>query len=194
MEHSTPSGTQGCDASFAARVRKLSGINVDRCYQCMTCSLGCPVSSSMDVQPNQIVRLTQLGLKDEVLQSSAIWICASCECCVTRCPNEIDIPRLMDILHQIALQDGVPVREPSVPVFHRVFLLPVKRFGRQFEVMMTALFILKAKKFSLKDMITNATLGLSMLSKGKLKFVPPSIRGTKALREIFQKTEGNRHS
>jgi len=76
MEHSTPSGSTSCDTAFAAKVRHLSGINVDRCYQCMTCSLGCPVSFSMDMQPNQIVRLTQLGLRDEVLQSSAIWICA----------------------------------------------------------------------------------------------------------------------
>jgi len=59
---------------------------------------------------------------------------------------------------------------------------------------MTALFIFKAKKFSLKDMLTNAGLGLSMLAKGKLKFVPPAIKGTKALRVIFKKTEGRRHS
>ena len=125
-----------------------------------------------------------------MLGSSSIWVCTACESCVTRCPNEIDIPHLMDTLHQMALREGVKVKEPTVPVFHKVFLAPVKQYGRQFEVMMTGLFIFRAKKFSLKDMITNATLGLNMFLKGKLKFVPPSIKGKKAIGEIFKKTVG----
>ena len=190
MEHITSSGKSICDRSFADQVREESGVEIDRCYQCLTCTLGCDASFAMDYPPNQVVRLSQLGLKDEVLGSSSIWVCTACESCVTRCPNEIDIPHLMDTLHQIALREGVKVKEPSVPVFHKVFLAPVKQYGRQFEVMMTGLFIFRARKFSLNDMITNATLGLNMFLKGKLKFMPPSIKDKKAIGDIFKKTMG----
>ncbi len=181
-----------CDPSFAAQVRERSGVEIERCYQCMTCTLGCDANFAMDVAPNQIVRLTQIGMKEAVLTSSSIWVCTSCEACVTRCPNEINIPHLMDCLHQIALEEETPVKEPAVPVFHRAFMAPVRQFGRQFEVLMTGLFILKARKFSLRDMLTNAKLGFGMFTRGKLKFGPHRIKGTKAMNDIFQKTLGGR--
>ncbi len=189
MEYVIDSQTQKCDLSFAKQVREESGVDFNRCYQCLTCSLSCPVSFAMDFYPNQIIRLVQLGLKDAVLKSSTIWLCASCESCVARCPNEIDIPKLMDTLHQIALREGVTPKEPAVATFHKTFLDPIKRFGREYEAMMAALFIIRSRKFSLSDLIDNASLGLEMFTKGKLKLSPPSIKGKKEIREIFKKSE-----
>ena len=40
----------------------------------------------MDFLPSQIMRLVHLGAENEVLGSQAIWLCASCEACTTRCP------------------------------------------------------------------------------------------------------------
>jgi heterodisulfide reductase subunit C len=60
----------------------------------------------MDLLPSQIIRMAQLGM-EEVLDSSTIWICASCLTCVTRCPKAVDLPRLMEALRQIALRQGV---------------------------------------------------------------------------------------
>jgi len=59
----------------------------------------------MDLLPSQVIRLAQLGM-EEVLESNTIWICASCLTCVTRCPKEVDLPRLMEALRQIALRRG----------------------------------------------------------------------------------------
>lgn len=188
-----PSEKRDCDPTFAERVRRESGVAIDRCYQCLTCTLGCDAAFAMDRAPNQIVRLCQMGRKNEVLGSTSIWVCTACESCVTRCPNEIDIPHLMDTLHQMALREGAKVKAPSVPLFHAVFLAPVKQFGRQFEIMMTGLYMLRARKFSLHDIRTNIALGLGMLLRNKLKFIPHRIRDTRAIREIFRKTlEGGR--
>jgi len=60
----------------------------------------------MDILPSQVIRMAQLGM-EEVLDSSTIWICASCLTCVTRCPKGVDLPRLMEALRQIALRQGV---------------------------------------------------------------------------------------
>ena len=41
----------------------------------------------MDILPNQVIRLAQLGIED-VLDSQMIWACAACLNCVAHCPNE----------------------------------------------------------------------------------------------------------
>jgi heterodisulfide reductase subunit C len=90
--------------SFVDKVQELSGQNLLACYQCGKCSAGCPAVSDMDILPNQIIRLAQLGLKDELLASTAIWICASCMTCNSRCPKGINIAEVIEALRQILLR------------------------------------------------------------------------------------------
>jgi heterodisulfide reductase subunit C len=89
---------------FVAKVQELSGQNLLACYQCGKCSAGCPAVSQMDILPNQIIRLAQLGLKDELLASRSIWICASCMTCNVRCPKGINIAEVIEALRQILLR------------------------------------------------------------------------------------------
>ena len=94
---------QGDD--FVAKVEGLSGqSNLLTCYQCGKCSAGCPLASHMDLLPNQIIRLAQMGMKDELLDSSAIWICVSCMTCNTRCPQGIKIAEIIEALRQFQLR------------------------------------------------------------------------------------------
>lgn len=94
-------------AGFKKRVNELSGENLDACYQCGNCSSGCPLAQEMDIMPNRIMRLSQLGLMEDVIHSETLWICASCFQCTVRCPRGIDIQRVMDTLRQIAMEEGV---------------------------------------------------------------------------------------
>lgn len=94
-------------SGFKKRVNELSGENLDACYQCGNCSSGCPLAQEMDILPNRIMRLSQLGLKEDVIHSGTLWICASCFQCTVRCPRGIDIQRVMDTLRQIAMDEGV---------------------------------------------------------------------------------------
>ena len=90
---------------FVQKVQELSGQNLLVCYQCGKCSAGCPAVSQMDILPNQIIRFAQLGLKDELLQSRSIWICASCMTCNTRCPKGINIAEVFEAIRQILLRE-----------------------------------------------------------------------------------------
>lgn len=90
--------------SFVIKVQELSGQNLLTCYQCGKCSAGCPAVSQMDILPNQIIRYAQLGLKDDLLKSKAIWICASCMTCNARCPKGINIAEVIEALRQILLR------------------------------------------------------------------------------------------
>lgn len=172
-----------CDASFIQKVKAASRTNIDRCYQCLTCSLGCPVAFAMDYAPNQIVRMVQLGLKQQTLTSSTIWICASCETCVTRCPNDVDILKLMDALREMALREGVRGKEANIAAFHHTFLDSIKQWGRQHELSM-----LLQLKLKTRDFFGDLDLGIKMLLKGKLKLLPPRFKDSKGVRAVFQRT------
>ena len=103
-------------SSFVAKVEKLSGQNLLACYQCGKCSAGCPVVSKMDILPNQIIRFAQLGLSEDLLESEAIWLCASCMTCNVRCPKGINIAEVIEVLRQMLLRqrkDHVKVEELS---------------------------------------------------------------------------------
>ncbi|MBN1287685.1 MAG: 4Fe-4S dicluster domain-containing protein [Anaerolineae bacterium] len=90
---------------FVKEIEAISGVNLMACNQCGRCSAGCPVAFTLDVQPNQVIRMAQLGM-EEVLASATIWTCAACLTCVARCPKGIDLPRVMEALRQISLRHG----------------------------------------------------------------------------------------
>ena len=116
--------------SFLDQVNTLSGQTVQLCYHCHKCTAGCPVAVEMEYGPDRVLRLVQLGEKERVLTSRDIWICASCETCGTRCPNEINIAEVMDALRVISLAEEYSTPEPNAPAFHRLFLGIVGRTGR----------------------------------------------------------------
>jgi heterodisulfide reductase subunit C len=101
---------------FVSKVEELSGQNLLACYQCGKCSAGCPSISQMDILPSQIIRYAQLGLKDELLASKSIWICASCMTCDVRCPKGINVAEVIEAIRLILLRkrkDHVEVEELS---------------------------------------------------------------------------------
>jgi heterodisulfide reductase subunit C2 len=101
--------------TFVKEVELISGQNLLACNQCGKCSAGCPVAHALDVLPNQILRLAQLGIED-VLETQTIWICAACQTCVSRCPKDVDVPRVMEALRTIAMQRGLrPVDLAAIP-------------------------------------------------------------------------------
>ena len=88
---------------FKAKVEALSGEKMDLCFQCGTCSSGCPLTEEMDLLPSTLIRFVQLGL-DEALDSRTIWICSACFKCEVRCPRGIDIANVMEALREMMLR------------------------------------------------------------------------------------------
>jgi heterodisulfide reductase subunit C len=151
------------------------------CYQCGKCTAGCPVAYEMDYPPHQVMRAVQLGMRDAVLSSHTIWICAACETCSERCPQEADPAGVMDALRRIAFSSGIKSAEPDVPLFHRIFLGTVRQFGRVFEAGMIGLYNVFSGHYT-KDLV----LAPIMLLKGKLNLLPGMHGDRQALKEIFK--------
>jgi heterodisulfide reductase subunit C len=124
------------NSSFLKDVERAGGESVSSCYQCKKCSSGCPVAFAMEIVPDRVMHMIHLGMKDPVLASNTIWICASCETCSTRCPNDIDIAKVMDTLRQMCIREGREPKEKQIPQFHEVFLKSFKGRGRVFELEM----------------------------------------------------------
>lgn len=92
--------------SFVAKIEKISGQRLLACYQCGKCSAGCPMSAHMDVLPNQMIRMAQLGMQKQLLATKAIWMCVSCLTCNSRCPKGIKIAEVFEALRLAALRAG----------------------------------------------------------------------------------------
>lgn len=95
------------------KVEELSGENVFKCYQCGNCSSGCPVVEYMDITPNQVLKLTQYGAAEEILNSETIWICSTCLQCSSRCPKGIDVAKVMEAFRAINLRNGIGRVDPQ---------------------------------------------------------------------------------
>ena len=162
---------------------RIDGVPIQRCYHCRKCTAGCPAASVMEYNPNKIIKMIQMGRRDDVLNSSTIWLCMSCETCVTRCPNEVDIARMMDALRQMAIEFGVGAREKNILTFHEVFLANIKFGGRINEPIMLAHYKLKSG-----DLFSDLAMGAGMFVKGKIHLVAPRTKNMKAVRNILEKT------
>jgi heterodisulfide reductase subunit C len=173
--------------SLAYSIEKSVEVQARKCYQCGKCSAGCPVADDMDLPPSMVLRLLQTEdpVNDErILKSSSIWLCVTCEMCLSRCPMEIDIPSMMDYLRQKSRSEKkVNKKAKNIIAFHKSFLNSIRFTGRLFELGL----ILDYKRQSL-NMMQDIYLDPKMISRGKLHFFPHIIKGTSQIARIFKKT------
>jgi heterodisulfide reductase subunit C len=171
------------DSAFIHELEKESGQRLSACYQCGNCTAGCPAGFSYDTQVNRIMRGVQLGLKDEVLNSRAVWMCLSCSTCSLRCPNNIDVAAVMETLRHMARREN-RVAVPKVEKFWFSFLDTVRAFGRTWEIGTMALYMLRSLR-----VFTDLDLAPEALKKQKLSFVPHGIPqgGRAAVSRIFKR-------
>ncbi|MGF7185118.1 heterodisulfide reductase subunit C [Desulfitispora alkaliphila] len=167
---------------FVTAVEAESGVTVNECYQCGKCSAGCPVAFAMDYTPRQIIRMLQLGMKDDVLKSETIWLCAHCETCYTRCPKSIELAKLMETLRIKAKGAGF-ITEKNIDIFTDQFLKSVEKYGRVHEMGLIMNFNIRSGQ-----LFKDAGLGPVMMQKGKIHIAPSKVRDTESIKRIFEKS------
>lgn len=171
------------DAEFTRMVEAESRQSLSKCYQCGNCTAGCPMSFAYDYTASRLMRLIQLGQRERVLSSRAIWMCVTCEACTTRCPNEIDVARVLDVCRHLARREGhAGVRAQRL--FADSFLLPLRWFGRSYELGVMGLFKLQSFKW-----FADLALAPAMLLKRKLPFLPQRAKSRKEVADIFKRFE-----
>jgi heterodisulfide reductase subunit C len=167
--------------SLAAEVTERSATNLNRCYQCRSCGNGCHFVQAMDYTPNQVLRLVQFGLRQEVLTCKTIWVCVGCHTCSSQCPMGIDIAAVMDTLRLMAVEEGVVIGKPNIIDFHEEVLRSLEKYGRAHK-----LGIMLGYKRQTGRWLKDLDLGLKMLAKRKLDLIPSRVRdANKEIADLF---------
>lgn len=96
------------DPHFKYEIKKIPGAEkIMMCFQCGTCTADCPIARFSDsYRPRKLMRMTQLGLKNRVLSSDVIWLCAACFTCVDHCPQDVEIAGIIRALRNLAVHEG----------------------------------------------------------------------------------------
>ncbi len=94
------------NVNFLKKVEELSGEKITLCEQCGICTTSCPMVDEMDFTPAGIMRAVQIG-DETIIESKAIWVCASCFSCTVRCPRGIDLSKVTEALRQLTLRKNV---------------------------------------------------------------------------------------
>ena len=118
------------DKGFAAEVAgRPGGEGLRLCFSCGTCAASCPVGRfDSRFNPRRTIRMILLGMREQVLTSDFVWLCAGCHSCSERCPQGVHIPDIMTALKNIAREEG----HTHSTLAKQIDLL--RDFGRVFEI------------------------------------------------------------
>ncbi len=91
---------------FAKEIAAAGGEEVKMCFQCGTCTAGCPSGRRTSYRVRKLMRMAQLGMKEEIINSDELWECSTCYTCVERCPRQVPIVDIVIALRNIAVAEG----------------------------------------------------------------------------------------
>jgi heterodisulfide reductase subunit C len=160
------------DFRFKYEISRMhGGEKLMRCFQCGTCTSDCPIARFSDTyRPRQIIRMAQLGLKDRVLNSDTLWLCAACFTCTDRCPQDVEVASVIRVLRNLAAEEG---HIPQV-------------FKDQCASILESGYAYRIPELRLKK---RENLGLPPLPKGNPESIRKTLREVHLLRHAEKKGE-----
>ena len=93
--------------NFTHEVEKAGGENISVCYQCGTCTGGCPQGRRNALRTRKIMRMVSLGMKDQLLHDDSIWYCSTCYTCTDRCPRHVKPTDVIIALRNMATRQYI---------------------------------------------------------------------------------------
>lgn len=85
---------------FSINLKKYGGFNFNACYNCGNCTAVCSLSTSDSSFPRELVRMSVVGLEEELESSLKPWECYYCGECSTHCPQDANPGELMMTLRR----------------------------------------------------------------------------------------------
>ena len=163
------------ERQVCAQISEEAQVDLKDCYQCGKCTAGCPLAEGMDLMPREIIRYLQLGAAQVVLDAKTPWICAQCDVCSTRCPQNVDVCSIMRAVRLASKHAGKqPVREADI--FDETFIANVKSHGVSNEQYLAAAYNLKSG-----HLMQDAGNAVRML---KRKMVGVAVHNTEGRSEV----------
>lgn len=184
-------GTRGGLGFQDEVIARTAGVSrLEMCIQCGSCGGSCPSADAMDHTPRAIFALIRAGERDEVLRSNTPWMCLSCYHCVVRCPQEIEITDVMYAIKTIAEKEHTYPSSVG-PDFGGVFIGQAKRFGRSWDLGLTARHYLRHFPLRLPGM---TPMAFGLFRHGRIGLLPHQIRNRKQLQAILRRADELEHA
>lgn len=204
-----PIKTWELDLGFRNEIlNEPGGEHLAACFQCSTCTLGCPITEIVpSYNPRKIIQMSLLGMREEVLSNPDLWICAICQTCTARCPQDVVVGDVLAVIRRIAEREeeagNIKIESPR-PLFEKAFLHTLQKYGRLYDIGLAMEYYPAregGKKVSgiIAMMKDYKDFGKRMFFKGKMgplgggspfKGMRPSkIKKTEVMKKIFEKVE-----
>ena len=122
------------DPDFVDSIVEAGADRLRTCIQCGTCSSVCPSGRRTAFRTRELMRKALLGLKDEVLSSPDLWLCATCLTCLERCPRQIKITDVIIIMRNMAVAEGYMLpqhRKSSQKLLETGHAVPINDANRE---------------------------------------------------------------
>ena len=153
--------------------------DIQRCYQCGTCTGDCPVAwVNEEFNPRRIVLSLQVNGQD--LGNEAYWLCAMCFKCL-RCPRDVKPVEIFSELRKMAISGGV---ENVGTKLVKAFVDVVKEYGRLVETK----FMLKFMGIESIKMLP-PSIAFKMWRNGKVSISAKKSECAEEVRKIFEVCE-----
>lgn len=175
--------TTGEERNFVNEIAQNAGVNLRDCYQCGKCSAGCPMAEAMDLPPQQIMRLLQMGKVDQVLKAESPWICAQCNTCSARCPQKVDTAAVMREVRRASHATGHHKLHDS-NVFETLFIKGIKSKGKSNEQYLAAQYNLASGHF-----MQDAFAAPKMYQKNMIGISIQQSQNPEAIKTIVEKCQ-----
>ena len=97
------------DFSFRNKLLQAHGaLTLSYCYQCGTCSGGCPTAKETGgkYNPRRIIERSLLGMKDKLINDPVLWHCTQCDTCDESCPQNVELTEIFTVLKNLAVNEG----------------------------------------------------------------------------------------
>jgi heterodisulfide reductase subunit C len=172
-----PIKTWELDQNFKTEIlNEPGGEHLTACYQCSTCTLGCPISEIIpSYTPRRFIQMSLLGMREQVLTSPDLWICAICQTCTARCPQNVVVGDVLSAIRRIAEKEAhagkIKIESPR-PLFETAFLHTLQKYGRLYDMGLAMEYYPKREGSKVKGMMAMMgdykDFGMRMFMHGKM--------------------------
>jgi len=156
---------------------------VKMCMQCGVCSGSCPLGPHWEHPPQEIFMMIRAGKRQEVLESSSMWMCTSCYSCIVRCPRELPITHIMHGLAHYAQRLGLAPKEQPTRKFANLFWDNISKRGRVNELKLgLSLYFMNGVSEGIKTALKMKDVGLGLVKTKRMN--PMEMVGGHVVKDV----------
>lgn len=103
--------TKQIDSNLLYELKAYGAAGAEKCINCGNCTAICSMTTSGDDRfPRQIIRMAQLGMKEDLLASKELWMCFNCGQCSETCPQQAEPANFMAAARLYAISNYAPFK------------------------------------------------------------------------------------